>query len=41
MPPAAKQGNKPAAGDKVNTCNDPSRLPDGTIQAVSTVMIGG
>jgi uncharacterized Zn-binding protein involved in type VI secretion len=35
--------NKPAAraGDKVNTCNDPAPLPNGTIQAVSTVMIGG
>ncbi len=35
--------NKPAAraGDKVNTCNDPAPAPNGTIQAVSTVMIGG
>jgi uncharacterized Zn-binding protein involved in type VI secretion len=35
--------NKPAAraGDKVNTCNDPAPAPQGTIQAVSSVMIGG
>jgi uncharacterized Zn-binding protein involved in type VI secretion len=35
--------NKPAAraGDKVNTCSDPAPAPNGTIQAVSTVMIGG
>jgi uncharacterized Zn-binding protein involved in type VI secretion len=35
--------NKPAAraGDKVNTCNDPVPAPNGTIQAVSTVLIGG
>jgi uncharacterized Zn-binding protein involved in type VI secretion len=35
--------NKPAArgGDKVNTCNDPAPAPQGTIQAASTVMIGG
>ncbi len=35
--------NKPAArsGDKVQTCSDPAPAPNGTIQAVSTVMIGG
>ena len=35
--------NKAAAraGDTVNTCNDPAPLPKGTIEAVSTVMIGG
>jgi uncharacterized Zn-binding protein involved in type VI secretion len=35
--------NKPAAraGDKVNTCNDPSPAPTGSIVAVSTVDIGG
>jgi uncharacterized Zn-binding protein involved in type VI secretion len=34
--------NKPAArtGDKVNTCNDPAPAPNGTVQAVSTVLIG-
>jgi uncharacterized Zn-binding protein involved in type VI secretion len=29
------------SGDTVNTCNDPAPLPNGTIQAVSTVEIGG
>jgi uncharacterized Zn-binding protein involved in type VI secretion len=29
------------SGDTVNTCNDPAPLPNGTIQAVSTVQIGG
>jgi uncharacterized Zn-binding protein involved in type VI secretion len=35
--------NKPAAraGDTVNTCADPTPAPNGTIQAVSTEMIGG
>ncbi|WP_436500698.1 PAAR domain-containing protein [Actinokineospora sp. HUAS TT18] len=35
--------NKPAArnGDKVNTCNDPAPLPQGTIIAAGTVIIGG
>jgi uncharacterized Zn-binding protein involved in type VI secretion len=35
--------NKPAArsGDTVNTCNDPAPAPNGKIQAVSTVLIGG
>jgi uncharacterized Zn-binding protein involved in type VI secretion len=34
---------KPAAraGDPVNTCNDPVPAPNGRIQAVSTVKIGG
>ncbi len=34
---------KPAArsGDKVMTCNDPADLPNGTVMAVSNVMIGG
>jgi uncharacterized Zn-binding protein involved in type VI secretion len=33
---------KPAArnGDKAMTCNDPSPLPIGEIEAVSTIMIG-
>jgi uncharacterized Zn-binding protein involved in type VI secretion len=33
---------KPAArvGDPVQTCNDPAPAPTGTIQGVSTVMIG-
>ena len=35
--------SKPAArsGDTVVTCNDPAPLPVGTIQATSTVLIGG
>jgi len=35
--------SKPAArsGDTVMTCNDPAPLPVGTIQATSTVLIGG
>ncbi|CRK58391.1 predicted protein [Alloactinosynnema sp. L-07] len=35
--------NKPAArnGDKVNTCNDPTPLPKGSIIAAGTVIIGG
>jgi uncharacterized Zn-binding protein involved in type VI secretion len=34
---------KPAArtGDTVLTCNDPAPAPVGTIEATSTVMIGG
>ncbi|MBK9749017.1 MAG: PAAR domain-containing protein [Anaerolineae bacterium] len=34
---------KPAArmGDTALTCNDPSDLPNGTVIAVSTVLIGG
>lgn len=35
--------SKPAArsGDIATTCNDPAPLPVGTVQAVSTVSIGG
>jgi uncharacterized Zn-binding protein involved in type VI secretion len=29
------------AGDKAETCNDPSDLPVGTVVAVGTVLIGG
>lgn len=34
---------KPAAraGDTAMTCNDPAPLPNGTVVAVSTVLIGG
>lgn len=36
-------GGAPAAraGDPVNTCNDPAPAPTSSIQAVSTVQIGG
>lgn len=35
-------GGKPAAraGDRVLTCNDPAPLPNGTVQATGTVLIG-
>jgi uncharacterized Zn-binding protein involved in type VI secretion len=35
-------GSKPAArnNDKANTCNDPAPLPEGTIVATGTVLIG-
>lgn len=35
--------NKPAAraGDTALTCNDPAPLPNGTVVAVGTVLIGG
>lgn len=38
-----KINNKPAArsGDVAMTCNDPSDLPVGTVQAQGTVNIGG
>ncbi|GLY21877.1 PAAR domain-containing protein [Micromonospora sp. NBRC 101691] len=40
--PTVLVNGKPAArhGDKVNTCNDPTPLPNGTIVATGQVLVG-
>jgi uncharacterized Zn-binding protein involved in type VI secretion len=40
--PTVLVNGKPAArhGDKVNTCNDPAPLPNGTIVATGQVLVG-